>query len=400
MQKIKEIILRAGELLRLFDIEDFKRIPKYKLIYKNDMKITRSETQIMIDNGIFHFNEKFLENNENLLDKVGVYLEELLLQEKIEWENEYDEIQWERCEEKSLQEKAGLFLVLEDGTIYRLLCCDIVEFIRYNDDYWQTGDIAYLCVMLAHKHGVRLEAFGEVPNNYYLYYGIVFDDWYKSRESSYLYDGYDIDVGDFDIVVPYGRNNSLLLGRISSKRYFSYDELPVPLEKMKYIIGRAENCAVYKAEQLYFLKGKRVCIHYGSGELLEAMCLIEPKKHYGEWKYIVPMRIGRQIVEVAAYEIDYIEYMNGDSWECVPQDEQRKQDIKNRRIVYKDLLQFWHKNVRVVCKDGEEYIGKYIWYNSYFDSEPYPESIELEIEGYWKKNIYLQDIKVIELYEK
>lgn len=395
---VKAMVLRQGSLLRLFDDDGGTSIPKYKLIYRNDMKIVADSTELCIDNGIFHLDEKFAEDNSILLERAGAYLNSLLEEEAAGFD--YDGADyWAVSDEAELRDGLGLFIVAEDQTIYRLDCCDIPDFMRHCEEYWPVGDIGYLCVEHAHKHGVRLEAFGEVPNGYYLLYGIRFDDWSPQRECFYLYDGYDVDIGDFDVVIPYGRDNSLRLGYISSKRYFSADELPLPLKRYKYILGLAERCSVYSAKQLYCLKDKRVCIHLKTGELIEAVCLISPKKSSGEWNYSVPLRVGHQVVDIGSYEIDYIEYLEGCEWRCIAEDAARRRAAQERRIVCKDMMRFWQKDVKVRCRNGREYTGKYIWYNSYLQSEPYPESIELEIFGYEKETIYVQDIESISLKE-
>lgn len=393
MSKVKEIILRAGEVLRLTDEVDFERIPKYKLIYRNDMRIALGRTEISVDNGIFHYDEKFEEDNREILEKAGAYLDELF-EEAEEGEYEYGE-QWIQCDEKAVRESTGVFVRTENNEIYQFDCFDLADFYRFGE---LPDNFGYLCIEMAHRHGVRLEAFREVPNNYYLFYGIKFDDWTPRRACYYLYDGYDISVGDFDIVIPYGKNNTLCLGYVSSKQYFSYDEVPIPIKKMKHIIGYVGQCSVYSAKQLYFLKDKRVCVHLKSGEIIDARCLISAKKNRGEWKYSVPLSVGYQVVDIGSYEIDYIEYLEDGVWRYVGCEEHRKETEK-RRITRDELRKFWHKKVLVVCKNGKEYVGKYIWYNSYYTNEPYPESIEIIIDGYRKENIYLQDIKEIRLDE-
>lgn len=103
-------------------------------------------------------------------------------------------------------------------------------------------------------------------------------------------------------------------------------------------------------------------------------------------------------MDIGSYEIDYIEYFDGCAWRYVGCEEHRK-ETEMRRITRDGLRKFWHKKVLVVCKNGKEYTGKYIWYNSYYANEPYPESIEIIIDGYRKENICLQDIKEIRLDE-
>ena len=101
-------------------------------------------------------------------------------------------------------------------------------------------------------------------------------------------------------------------------------------------------------------------------------------------------------MHIGSYEIGYIEYFDGEAWFPVVKDAQRQAAARERRLVCKDMMRFWRKKVRVLCKNGEEYIGKYIWYDSFFKNDPYPESIELLVDGYRKEKIFVQDIKEID----
>ena len=394
MRTVREIVLRSSGTICLYDDMREGEILKYRLFYRNEMRVVADGTALALANDVFRFQETFAEDNRALLERAGACLQELSEdeQEEGEWIGAWGESSFSALEKK----EEGLFLVLDDGAVYWLERCDFSAFKRLYEEYGPIGEVGEICVSLAHRHGVRLEAFEEVPNGYCLLYGIRFDDWTPYRECYYFYDGYDIGMDDFDVVIPYGRENALRLGYVSSKRYFREDALPLPLKKIKYILGRAEDLAAYSAKQLHFLKDKRVCVHLRTGESLEGKCLISPKKHCGEWNFSVPMQFGGQVVHIGSYEIGYIEYFDGEAWLPVVKDAQRQAAARERRLVCKDMMRFWRKKVHVLCKNGEEYIGKYIWYDSFFKNDPYPESIELLVDGYRKEKIFVQDIKEID----
>ena len=144
MSKVKEIILRAGEVLRLTDEVDFERIPKYKLIYRNDMRIALGRTEISVDNGIFHYDEKFEEDNREILEKAGAYLDELF-EEAEEGEYEYGE-QWIQCDEKAVRESTGVFVRTENNEIYQFDCFDLADFYRFGE---LPDNFGYLCIEMA-----------------------------------------------------------------------------------------------------------------------------------------------------------------------------------------------------------------------------------------------------------
>ncbi len=62
----------------------------------------------------------------------------------------------------------------------------------------------------------------------------------SSREYNYLTDDDSIEVGD-DVVVPVGEDNVQQVVEVTAKNYYQPDEVPYPLDRIKRVIGKADD---------------------------------------------------------------------------------------------------------------------------------------------------------------
>lgn len=66
-------------------------------------------------------------------------------------------------------------------------------------------------------------------------------------------------------------------------------------------------------------------------------------------------------------------------------------------MTFEELDPFYDKKVKITCTDNTELVGTYDWYNSKLDNEPDPPSIDLKAENGQMYEVFLHEIKKIEL---
>ncbi len=66
-------------------------------------------------------------------------------------------------------------------------------------------------------------------------------------------------------------------------------------------------------------------------------------------------------------------------------------------MTFEELKPYYEKKIKVICTDGTVLIGVYDWYNSEYDNEPDPESIDLINERKETIEVFLYNIAKVEL---
>lgn len=66
-------------------------------------------------------------------------------------------------------------------------------------------------------------------------------------------------------------------------------------------------------------------------------------------------------------------------------------------MTFEELKPFYEKHIKITCTDGMVLTGFYDWYNSEYDNEPDPPSIDLINEKKQMVEIFLHEIAKVEL---
>ena len=66
-------------------------------------------------------------------------------------------------------------------------------------------------------------------------------------------------------------------------------------------------------------------------------------------------------------------------------------------MTFEELKPFYEKKIKITCTDGTVLRGVYDWYNSEYDNDPDPPSIDLRVEKGQLYEIFLHEIAKVEL---
>lgn len=66
-------------------------------------------------------------------------------------------------------------------------------------------------------------------------------------------------------------------------------------------------------------------------------------------------------------------------------------------MTFEELKPFYKKKIKIICTDSTVLEGVYDWYNSEYDNEPDPPSIDLKTEKEEVYEIFLHEIAKVEL---